>query len=66
MRIVCNGKDEELAQGTTIAQLIADKGINQANVVVEHNYTLVKSDRWSEVVLQENDRLEILRLVGGG
>ena len=66
MRIVLNGVDEDLAEGLTIAGLIAFKEINPANIIVEHNYTIVKNDAWQSVILQENDNLEILRLVGGG
>ncbi|MCL2766869.1 MAG: sulfur carrier protein ThiS [Peptococcaceae bacterium] len=66
MRIVLNGKDEELAEGLTVARLISDKSINPANIIVEHNYNIVKNEDWQNVVLKDNDNLEILRLVGGG
>ena len=66
MRFVLNGKEEELTEGQTITRLIADKGINPASIIVEHNYVVVKSDAWDSVILRENDNLEILRLVGGG
>ena len=66
MRIVLNGVDEDLSESLTIAGLIANKEINPVNVIVEHNYTIVKNDAWQSVILQENDNLEILRLVGGG
>ena len=66
MRIILNGQEEELAGEMTIGQLIEAKGINGTNIIVEHNYELVTNQRWPEVLLQEKDRLEILRLVGGG
>ena len=66
MRLTINGKEEELAEGLTIARLIADKGVNPAGILVEHNYAIVTSEAWESAVLRENDNLEILRLVGGG
>ena len=66
LRIILNGREEELNEEMTIAQLIEARGINGTNIIVERNYELVKSQHWSEVLLQEGDRLEILRLVGGG
>jgi len=66
MKIVLNGKDEILTEGMTVAGLISLKGINPDTVIVEHNYELVKSESWPDIILKENDRLEILRLVGGG
>ena len=66
MLVMINGKEEELAEGLTIAQYFADKKINPANIIVEHNYTIVKNETWGSIVLKNNDNLEILRLVGGG
>ncbi|MGH9602961.1 MAG: sulfur carrier protein ThiS [Terriglobales bacterium] len=35
-------------------------------VAIERNREIVSRDRWSEVVLAEGDRLEIVHFVGGG
>lgn len=66
MRITLNGKEQVLTEGVTLAQLISLKNINPQTIIVEHNGRLVKSEAWPDIRLQENDRLEILRLVGGG
>lgn len=66
MKITLNGKDEVLKEGTTVAELIDLKGLDPGAVIVEHNYDLAKKEVWAGIVLKENDRLEILRLVGGG
>ncbi|MFO7154969.1 MAG: sulfur carrier protein ThiS [Caldicoprobacter oshimai] len=34
--------------------------------MVEHNYRIVRSEEWQNIVLKENDNLEILKFVGGG
>ena len=66
MKIIVNGREEILEEVTTIAGLIALKELNPNAVIVEHNYNLVKKENWSDMVIKENDRLEILRFVGGG
>ena len=66
MKIIVNGREEILEGVTTIAGLIALKELNPNAVIVEHNYNLVKKENWSDRVIKENDRLEILRFVGGG
>ncbi len=66
MKITLNGREENLGEGTTLAGLIAMKGLDPDTVIVEHNYELVKKEAWSGILLKENDRIEILRFVGGG
>lgn len=66
MKIILNGKEENVEEGTTVAGLVALKGLDPRTVIVEYNYELVKEERWDGIVLKENDRLEILRFVGGG
>ncbi|MDF9407397.1 MAG: bifunctional sulfur carrier protein/thiazole synthase protein [Pelotomaculum sp. PtaB.Bin013] len=66
MKIILNGKEDILPEGITVAGLISLKKINPDTIIVEYNYELVKSELWPDIFLKENDRLEILRLVGGG
>ena len=66
MKITVNGKKESIEEGATVAGLIALKGLNPDTVIVEYNDDLMKKGEWSDIALKENDRLEILRFVGGG
>jgi len=66
VKIVINGKEEIIEQDATIAGLIAQKALNPATIIVEYNYDLIKKETWRDIVLKEDDRLEILRFVGGG
>lgn len=66
LTILLNGKEKEIEAGTTLAELIGLLEINPEAVVVEYNYELVRKETWDSIVLKENDRLEILRFVGGG
>ena len=66
MRVKINGKDEETAAGTTVAQLIAGYGLEPRYVAVEVNCDLVPRRRYEETPLSEGDQIEIVTLVGGG
>ena len=64
MRIRLNGEERELAEGTSVAQLVARA--TSGPVAVERNGELVPRGRHAATVLVEGDRVEIVTLVGGG
>ncbi len=66
MKIIINGKTEELEAGTTIIFLLSLKELSPDSVVVELNETIIETEYYSKTVLKENDRLEVLSFVGGG
>jgi len=66
LQVVLNNKKVDMPEGVTVADLIAQKGLNPDTVIIELNGELAKKDTWPGLVLKENDRLEILRFVGGG
>lgn len=66
MEIQLNGKITPLAAAVTIGELIRQKGLDPATVVVEHNLTIVATADLERITLKENDALEILSFVGGG
>ena len=66
MEIRLNGKRTPVATGTTIGDLIREKKLDAATVVVEHNMTIISEADLNRIPLKANDTLEILRFVGGG
>ena len=66
MKIFVNGKEEIIEESVTVAGLIALKKLQPNALLVEYNYELIKKENWDHTALKENDRLEILRFVGGG
>ena len=66
MRIVVNGAPRVLDKERSVADLLAALGLEAETVVVERNGEIVTSARFCETGLVENDRLEVLRFVGGG
>lgn len=65
MQIVLNGSPAETA-ATHIEALVAELGFKRGMVLVEHNGIALHPDEWPNAVIQEQDRLELLRIVAGG
>ena len=66
MTIIINGESREVPHSTTVAELLGELAVLSKHVAVEVNLELVPRSRHGEHVLHENDRLEVVTLVGGG
>ena len=66
VEIIFNGEPREIADGTTIAGLLAELELPSRQVAVEVNLQLVPRARHGEHQLHPGDRLEVVTLVGGG
>jgi thiamine biosynthesis protein ThiS len=66
MQVTVNGECRQVADGITVAQLLAELRLSTKPVAVEVNLELVPRQRHSQHRLVEGDRLEIVTLVGGG
>ncbi len=66
MILQVNGKARECSASITLAGLLEALGLKASGLVVELNGQVVPRPEYTGRVLQEQDRLEILQLVGGG
>jgi len=66
MQVILNGKEEILETIQSLSEFLLRKGFNPETVIVEYNGEIVKKHEWLEVFLQDHDRLEVLKFVGGG
>src|SRR5450631_2987276 len=66
IEITLNGEPNTLAQSLSIAQLIAQIGLDPRKVAVEVNREVVPKAKHPERRLQAGDAVEIVTLVGGG
>ena len=64
--LVLNGKPRSLASETPLPQLLEELGIDRRLVAVAHNGDVIPRDQYENVVLHDGDRVEIVRMVGGG
>ena len=54
------------AEGKTAAEYLCSAGYDPQRVAVERNGEIVPRAQYDAVIFQEGDRVEIVRLVGGG
>jgi len=66
MQIQLNGEPYELPDGTTLAGLLAARGVNPLYTAVEVNRALVSRAQHAALVLKTGDHVEVVTLVGGG
>lgn len=66
MQVMLNGKEEVLTVEMNVAEFLQGKGMNPKMIIVEYNGKIIKEQIWEGVILQNNDRLEVLNFVGGG
>lgn len=66
MEIILNGQPHQVADGITVAELLAQLNLADKYVAVEVNLELVPRQLHSSHRLAAGDRLEIVTLVGGG
>lgn len=66
MQVVVNGTGLDLPKRATVSELLRMRGLDPRYVVVERNGEPLSRDRYGAVVLEDGDRLELVRAVAGG
>ena len=66
MTVTINGQQRAVPAGTTIGAFLTSRGYRVTMVIVELNGEIVSRERCAELILQPNDRLEMVHAVGGG
>lgn len=61
-----NGKPVELDAPMPLVLYLEKLGVNPRTIAVEHNGEIIERTSFSTVILNEGDRVEIVRMVGGG
>ena len=65
-RLVLNGTPTLVPDGTTVAMLLAERGIAVDRVAVEINRAIVAKPDYARRQLADGDEIEIVSFVGGG
>jgi thiamine biosynthesis protein ThiS len=66
MSLTINGEIKEIKAVSHVADLLAELGLDPRAVVVELNEKIVRRDAIEQTPVNDGDRIEILRFVGGG
>ena len=66
MLVTVNGDVREVADGTSVPDLLESLGLHVGSVVVEHNGTALLRSEVTAAVLADGDVLELVKAVAGG
>lgn len=66
MQIQLNGDAHELAEGSTLAALVAALDLAGKRIAVELNGEIAPRSQHATVTLRAGDRVEIVQAIGGG
>jgi len=66
MKVIVNGEEKEIKEGTKIGELLKELGIEDKTMASAVNMEVVKKEDWNSHVIQEGDKVEFLHFVGGG
>lgn len=64
--VFINGEHRRVPAGTSLAQLIAEVGLDPQRVAVERNLMIVPRSTFDQIMVEDGDAYEIVHFVGGG
>ena len=66
MNLKLNGEDRAFSNVSTLAQLVAELGLDPRKVAVELNLEIVPRSAYEITTVADGDRIEIVHFIGGG
>ncbi len=66
MNIYLNGEQREIANGTTLGELLAQLEMTQQRIAVEINLNIIPRSQHAKTLLRADDKVEVVRAIGGG
>jgi sulfur carrier protein len=63
--IVLNGEDR-LVESRTLADLVDELGLQQRMIAIERNLEVVPKSQYGSTLIEDNDRIELVHMIGGG
>lgn len=66
IKFFLNGEQYYISNELTISKLMEYFNYNRSLLVLEYNNLICNKENWSEILLRNNDKIEIVTIVGGG
>ncbi len=66
MKIAVNGTADQFPETTSIKDILAARDLGDETVIVLLNGEMTNRDAWAGIRLKPEDKIEIVRVVGGG
>jgi thiamine biosynthesis protein ThiS len=64
--LTINGRDRQLPGELSLPALLTELGVDRRMVAVAHNGDVIPRATYDDVTLHDGDRIEVVRMVGGG
>lgn len=66
MQVTVNGEHADVAEGATVAELVAERGGRHDRIAVARNGDVVPRSGWATTRLAPGDEIEVLAPTAGG
>ena len=66
IKIFLNGDTKEIKQNLTLTDLLKDLEITSKHIAIELNDEVVFKSDWNSRILANEDKLEVVKAIGGG
>lgn len=61
-----NGEKYLTKDNITLFELVSYFNYNTSLLVLEHNHSICNKKNWNKIYLSNNDKIEVVTIVGGG
>ena len=65
-KIQLNGDPYEINSGTNLSELLKKLRIQKNKVAIEVNGKIIEKNKYTNLILKKNDKVEIVHFIGGG
>tara|TARA_Y100001934_G_C12382773_1_gene793508 strand:- start:3317 stop:4309 length:993 start_codon:yes stop_codon:yes gene_type:complete len=66
MKITINGETQEFQDSLSITDLLTTLEVDSAKVAIECNLEIIPKGHYSDIIVQDGDKIEIVHFIGGG
>ncbi len=66
IQLIINGEPRQFESSLNLQQLLENMGLQNKRIAIEHNGEIIPRSKFSNYIVTEGDRLEIVVAVGGG
>lgn len=66
MALMVNGRQEALPDPATLDGLVDALNLTGQRLAIEHNGQIIPRSMWAATVTADEDRIEIVKAIGGG
>ena len=66
MKIIVNGSEKQLEKSISVSELILSYSLDIDRVIALKDEIIIPKDRYGTIHLKEDDKIELLSIVGGG